>query len=559
MLWRGSNGNLKHTNFFMKQRQGIVFGAATSYVHLEKLCEGSCATVYKGISRINGQLVALKVIRLEEEEGVPFTAIREASLLKCLKHANIVLLHDIIHTTETLTFVFEYMHTDLAQYMGQHPGGLHLCNVMLFMFQLLRGLEYIHWQHILHRDLKPQNLLISCLGELKLADFGLARAQSIPRQTYSSEVVALWYRPPDVLLGATDYSSDIDIWSAGCIFVEMIHGQPIFAGTSGTHEQLEKIWTVLGVPTEDTWPGLSKLPNYNPELVSSRRPQRLRVICDRLSRVPAAENLASRMLTAFPRGRISAQDALLHGFFSPLPPQLHQVPPGADKFADTHPNLIYEKIANEDFYAWMYITTDLHNHEAVLGRHGLLLAQLTEAIPCAMQFDYLGRKSFGLPPDADKSRAASGGILEVRLDPLGDFQETLQIEAEAVKMASAQQLRGGPQDFTKAQALLEEHREGRGTALVLSDPGHSSSAEKLYVQLISTSTTRALHVMDSASDQQNYVKMAFWRTECNFYTAISTKYSEDRYFALLDNRQKHNDVNEVKLIGTNSLILLPHS
>ncbi|XP_062434978.1 cyclin-dependent kinase 15 [Rhea pennata] len=312
----------------IEQRQGILYGTATSYVYLEKLCEGSYATVYKGISRINRQLVALKVFSLEVEEGLPFTAIREASLLKCLKHANIVLLHDIIQTKETLTFVFEYMHTDLAQYMAQHPGGLRSHNVMLFMFQLLRGLAYIHRQHILHRDLKPQNLLISCLGELKLADFGLARAKSIPSQTYSSEVVTLWYRPPDVLLGATKYSCDLDIWSAGCVFVEMIQGQPIFAGTSGALEQLEKIWAILGVPTENTWPGLSKLPNYKPEPVVSRRPQRLRMICDRLSRVPAAEDLASRMLTAFPRGRISAQDALVHRFFSPLPPQLHQVPAG---------------------------------------------------------------------------------------------------------------------------------------------------------------------------------------------------------------------------------------
>uniref|UniRef100_A0A8C3GQ02 Cyclin dependent kinase 15 n=1 Tax=Cairina moschata TaxID=8855 RepID=A0A8C3GQ02_CAIMO len=269
--------------FFMKQSQGITFGAATSYVHLEELCEGSSATVYKGISRINGQLVALKVIRLEAEEGVPFTAIQEASLLKHLKHANIVLLHDIFQAKETLTFVLEYM---------------------LFMFQLLRGL----------------NLLISCLGELKLADFGLARAKSIPNQTYSSEVVTLRYRPPEVLLGATDYSSDLDIWSAGCIFVEMIQGQPVFAGTSGTPEQLEKIWEVLGVPTENTWPGLSKLPNYKPAFwpvlisctFSSHFP--------RLSRVPAAEDLVSGMLTAFPQRWISAQDALLHGFFSALLP-----------------------------------------------------------------------------------------------------------------------------------------------------------------------------------------------------------------------------------------------
>ncbi|CDR18724.1 unnamed protein product, partial [Oncorhynchus mykiss] len=162
--------------------------------------------------RINGHLVALKVIRMKTEEGVPFTAIREASLLKGLKHANIVLLHDIIHTKEALTFVFEYVQTDLAEYMTQHPGGLHSYNVRIFMFQLLRGLSYIHGRRILHRDLKPQNLLISYLGELKLADFGLARSKSIPCQTYSSEVVTLWYRPPDVLLGSTDYSTALDIW-----------------------------------------------------------------------------------------------------------------------------------------------------------------------------------------------------------------------------------------------------------------------------------------------------------------------------------------------------------
>nr|KAF6494131.1 cyclin dependent kinase 15 [Rousettus aegyptiacus] len=114
---------------FLWQRKSLPFGSASSYLNLEKLGEGSYATVYKGISRINRQLVALKVISMNEEEGVPFTAIREASLLKGLKHANIVLLHDIIHTKETLTFVFEYMHTDLAQYMSRHPGGLHPHNV----------------------------------------------------------------------------------------------------------------------------------------------------------------------------------------------------------------------------------------------------------------------------------------------------------------------------------------------------------------------------------------------------------------------------------------------
>uniref|UniRef100_A0A2I2YCH9 cyclin-dependent kinase n=1 Tax=Gorilla gorilla gorilla TaxID=9595 RepID=A0A2I2YCH9_GORGO len=305
-------------------RKSLPFGAASSYLNLEKLGEGSYATVYKGISRINGQLVALKVISMNAEEGVPFTAIREASLLKGLKHANIVLLHDIIHTKETLTFVFEYMAKSAR-------GGSNLLmdsvsSFQLFMFQLLRGLAYIHHQHVLHRDLKPQNLLISHLGELKLADFGLARAKSIPSQTYSSEVVTLWYRPPDALLGATEYSSELDIWGAGCIFIEMFQGQPLFPGVSNILEQLEKIWEVLGVPTEDTWPGVSKLPNYNPEWFPLPTPRSLHIVWNRLGRVPEAEDLASQMLKGFPRDRVSAQEALVHDYFSALPSQLYQLP-----------------------------------------------------------------------------------------------------------------------------------------------------------------------------------------------------------------------------------------
>ncbi|KAG8432699.1 hypothetical protein GDO86_017081 [Hymenochirus boettgeri] len=308
------------------QRKGLPFGTASSYLNLEKLGEGSYATVYKGISRINGQLVALKVISMKAEEGVPFTAIREGSLLKGLKHANIVLLHDIIQTRETLTFVFEYVHTDLAQYMAQHPGGLLPYNVRLFMFQLLRGLSYIHHQHILHRDLKPQNLLISYLGELKLADFGLARAKSIPSQTYSSEVVTLWYRPPDVLLGATDYSTDLDIWGAGCIFIEMLQGHPAFSGVSDVFEQVEKIWSVIGTPTEDSWPGVSQLPNYKTEFLTLHNSQPFGNIWERLSRSIGAEDLAHNMIKGCPRERISAEDALLHVFFNSLPCQLHQLP-----------------------------------------------------------------------------------------------------------------------------------------------------------------------------------------------------------------------------------------
>lgn len=179
----------------------IGFGKLETYIKLDKLGEGTYATVYKGKSKLTDNLVALKEIRLEHEEGAPCTAIREVSLLKDLKHANIVTLHDIIHTEKSLTLVFEYLDKDLKQYLDDCGNVINMHNVKLFLFQLLRGLAYCHRQKVLHRDLKPQNLLINERGELKLADFGLARAKSIPTKTYSNEVVTLWYRPPTSYLG----------------------------------------------------------------------------------------------------------------------------------------------------------------------------------------------------------------------------------------------------------------------------------------------------------------------------------------------------------------------
>ncbi|XP_078273495.1 cyclin-dependent kinase 14 isoform X1 [Rhinoraja longicauda] len=309
------------------------FGKADSYEKLEKLGEGSYATVYKGKSKVNGKLVALKVIRLQEEEGTPFTAIREASLLKGLKHANIVLLHDIIHTKETLTLVFEYVHTDLCQYMDKHPGGLLPDNVKLFLFQLLRGLSYIHQQYILHRDLKPQNLLISDTGELKLADFGLARAKSVPSHTYSNEVVTLWYRPPDVLLGSTEYSTCLDMWGVGCIFVEMIQGVAAFPGMKDIRDQLERIFLVLGTPTEETWPGVSSLPYLKTDRLTQYSSKKLRQAWNKLDYVPHAEDLASKFLQCFPKKRLSALSALNHEYFSNLPPRLWELSDMSSVFA----------------------------------------------------------------------------------------------------------------------------------------------------------------------------------------------------------------------------------
>lgn len=293
----------------------IGFGKLETYIKLDKLGEGTYATVYKGRSKLTENLVALKEIRLEHEEGAPCTAIREVSLLKDLKHANIVTLHDIIHTQKSLTLVFEYLDKDLKQYLDDCGNSIHVHNVKLFLFQLLRGLSYCHRRKVLHRDLKPQNLLINDKGELKLADFGLARAKSIPTKTYSNEVVTLWYRPPDILLGSTDYSTHIDMWGVGCIFYEMATGRPLFPGST-VEEELHFIFKLLGTPTEQSWPGISA----NEEFVAYNYPQyrgeRLSNHTPRLS--TEGVELLSKFLQFEGKKRVSADEAMSHAYFRVL-------------------------------------------------------------------------------------------------------------------------------------------------------------------------------------------------------------------------------------------------
>jgi len=287
------------------------------YAKIEKVGEGTYGVVYKARDIGTGQIVALKKIRLEaEDEGVPSTAIREISLLKELKDDNIVRLLDIVHADQKLYLVFEFLDVDLKRYMengNQSRIPISPQIVKKFTHQLTSGLLYCHSHRILHRDLKPQNLLIDKRDNLKLADFGLARAFGIPMRTYTHEVVTLWYRAPEVLLGSRHYSTAIDMWSVGCIFAEMImQGQPLFPGDSEI-DQIFKIFRILGTPSEEIWPGVSLLPDYKPTFPQWSRQDLSRI-------VPALDevglDMLKRTLTYDSAKRISAKRALAHPYFA---------------------------------------------------------------------------------------------------------------------------------------------------------------------------------------------------------------------------------------------------
>eukprot|EP01104_Vermistella_antarctica_P009361 TRINITY_DN2408_c0_g1_i1.p1 TRINITY_DN2408_c0_g1~~TRINITY_DN2408_c0_g1_i1.p1 ORF type:complete len:298 (-),score=67.42 TRINITY_DN2408_c0_g1_i1:185-1078(-) len=289
------------------------------YTKIDKLGEGTYGIVYKAKNRETGEIVALKRIRLEsEDEGVPCTAIREISLLKELNHPSIVRLYDVIHTDRKLTLVFEYLDQDLKKYMDEVGGEVEKVQMKSFMYQLLRGIAFCHKHRVLHRDLKPQNLLINRKGELKLADFGLARAFGIPVRSYSHEVVTLWYRAPDVLLGSRKYSTPIDMWSVGCIFAEMCTGRPLFPGST-TSDQLLRIFKLMGTPTPETWPGIVELPEYKKNFPVYPT-QTVQQIVPGLCKNGYA--LLDVMLRYNPNERMSAEDAMVHPYFDDLDPAI---------------------------------------------------------------------------------------------------------------------------------------------------------------------------------------------------------------------------------------------
>ncbi|CAK9229653.1 unnamed protein product [Sphagnum troendelagicum] len=306
------NGTGELKNKMLAEQQGD-----TDYEKVEKIGEGTYGVVYRARDRVTNETVALKKIRLEQEdEGVPSTAIREISLLKEMQHSNIVRLQDVVHSERRLYLVFEYLDLDLKKHMDTCPDlAKDPRLIKTYLYQILRGVAYCHSHRVLHRDLKPQNLLIDRrTNALKLADFGLARAFGIPVRTFTHEVVTLWYRAPEILLGSRHYSTPVDVWSVGCIFAEMVNQRPLFPGDSEIDE-LFKIFRTLGTPNEETWPGVTSLPDFK-SAFPKWPPKNLASIVPGLE--PAGVDLLSKMLMLEPSQRVTARNALEHEYFKDI-------------------------------------------------------------------------------------------------------------------------------------------------------------------------------------------------------------------------------------------------
>ncbi|CAF3542624.1 unnamed protein product [Rotaria sordida] len=279
----------------------------------EKLGGGTYGDVFRVRHRITGEIYALKQIRDEHEtNGVPATAIREATILKQLNHSNIIKLQDIFLTNERCYFLLEYMDEDLKRYLDRNRP-LDRQIIKSFMYQLFDAIFYCHKHRIIHRDIKPHNILVNHENQIKLCDFGLARAFTIPMKTYTHEIVTLWYRAPEILLGSLSYGTPVDIWSIGCIFGEMYQGWSLFHGDSEI-DQIFQIFKILGTPSEDDWPNIYLLPQFKSSFPKFKiQKKQLRQIVDNDE---IAYDLFKRLLACDPMIRIAARYALRHSYFT---------------------------------------------------------------------------------------------------------------------------------------------------------------------------------------------------------------------------------------------------
>ncbi|CAH2319976.1 cyclin-dependent kinase 11B isoform X2 [Pelobates cultripes] len=289
---------------------------------LNRIEEGTYGVVYRAKDRKTDEIVALKRLKMEKEkEGFPITSLREINTILKAQHPNIVTVREIVvgSNMDKIYIVMNYVEHDLKSLMETMKQPFLPGEVKTLMIQLLRGVRHLHDNWILHRDLKTSNLLLSHAGILKVGDFGLAREYGSPLKSYTPIVVTLWYRAPELLLGAKEYSTAIDMWSVGCIFGELLTQKPLFPGKSDI-DQINKIFKDLGTPSEKIWPGYNELPAVKKITFTEYPYNNLRKRFGALLSDQGFD-LMNKFLTYCPAKRINSEDGLKHEYFRepPLP------------------------------------------------------------------------------------------------------------------------------------------------------------------------------------------------------------------------------------------------
>jgi len=276
--------------------------------------------VYRARDRETGEIVALKKVRMDNEfDGMPMTSLRELRILQLCEHPSIVKLKQVVTGAkmDSIFLVFEYCEHDMAELVRAMRNPFSEAETKCLMLQLLSAVEFLHSHWMVHRDLKLSNLLFNNRGQLKLCDFGLARFfRPVDEGSYTPKVVTLWYRAPELLLGATKYSCAIDMWAVGCILGELLLHEPLFPAKNEAH-MLELHSNLLGSANERIWPGCTSLPHSS---LITMTPQPYNYLKAKFPHVAGeAVDLLNCMLTYDPMKRITAAEALKHPYWTAPP------------------------------------------------------------------------------------------------------------------------------------------------------------------------------------------------------------------------------------------------
>jgi len=290
-----------------------------NYQKLNKLGEGTYGVVFKAKDLRKDDFVAMKIMHVEEEEeGVSVTALREIALMKKLHHTNILRLREAFYAKNSVTMITDYLEIDLCRYMSISKGPMNEKLLQSYAYQILCGICYLHGNRVMHRDIKPSNLLLNKDGILKICDFGLSRLYSVPAHQYTSDVITLWYRSFELLVGVRDYDISCDIWSAGCIIAEMVSGKPLFAGDTAM-DQIYKIISILGTPNEENFPYCNHMKECFGDFPLMERKNLKEVLG---TNDDDLIDLIDQMLVYNPKARISALRALKHPYFNTISQQI---------------------------------------------------------------------------------------------------------------------------------------------------------------------------------------------------------------------------------------------